>query len=245
MGKFIDVPSPNGAIPAYEARPEAEILGSVIVIHEVWGLADHIKDVADRLCREGYLALAPDFLSGVVDVTMLSGLQEDLFNPEKRNAVQPQLRELMAPIQNPEFGKNTAEKLTDCFEYLFELPESQRKVASIGFCFGGTYSYALAVREPRLKLAVPFYGHADYSADELKSIRCPVRAFYGEKDENLMKTLPDLQAKMREAGVDFEVKVYPNCGHAFFNDTNRFSYNEAAANDAWQHVLEYLKSYIS
>ena len=241
---MVNIPTTKGEVAAYVARPSGTAHGGILVIHEVWGLADHIKDVANRFARAGYVALAPDLLSGLIDVEAASGLQEDLFNPEKRNATQPLLREHMAPMQNPTFGEDTLARLATCFDYLHELPESQQKLAVVGFCFGGTYSFGLATKEPRLKLAVPFYGHADYSAEELSTISCPVRAFYGEKDENLMKSLPELEAKMREAGVDFEAKVYPNCGHAFFNDTNRFAYNQAAAEDAWQRMLGFLKTYV-
>lgn len=244
MSQMLSIPTTKGAVPAYLAKPEGPCRGGVIVIHEVWGLAGHIKDVADRFAATGYLALAPDCLGEIVDVSILRGMQEDLFNPEKRNAVQPRLRELMAPIQNPEFASDTLLKLMGCFAYLHDLPETLAKVAVVGFCFGGTYSFSLAVHEPRLKLALPFYGHADFSAKELGAIRCPVRAFYGEKDENLMKTLPELTTKMKAAGVDFEPKVYPNCGHAFFNDTNKFAYNETAAKDAWRLTLEYLAQYV-
>jgi carboxymethylenebutenolidase len=244
MNEMANIQSTKGEINAYLARPAGTVRGGILVIHEVWGLADHIKDVADRFARKGYLALAPDLLSGTIDVEAAVSLQEDLFDPEKRNAVQPRLRELMAPLQNPSFGEDTLARVAACFDYLYELPDAQQKVAVAGFCFGGSYSFSLAVKEPRLKLALPFYGHADYSAEELANIKCPVRAFYGENDENLMKSLPELQTKMREAGVDFEAKVYPNCGHAFFNDTNKFAYNESAAKDAWRLALEHLKTYL-
>lgn len=244
MSETIHIPTVQGGVPAYLARPEGECRGGVIIVHEVWGLADHIKDVADRFAREGYLAVAPDFLSGTIDAAAIVGLQEDLFNPAKRNAVQPILREKMAPLHNPSFAEDTLAKLADVFSYIYDKPDVEQRVACAGFCFGGTYSFGLAVREPRLKLALPFYGHADYSVEELAKIKCPVRAFYGEKDENLMKSLPELAQKMRQASVDFESKVYPDCGHAFFNDTNKFAYNKAAATDAWRCTLKYLKTYV-
>jgi carboxymethylenebutenolidase len=113
-------------------------------------------------------------------------------------------------------------------------------VAVCGFCFGGSYSYSLAISESRLKAAVPFYGHASTEISELQKINCPVLAFYGEKDENLMSTLPELKENMKAAGVNYEAVVYPNCGHAFFNDTNKFAYNQEAATDAWQRTLRFL-----
>lgn len=244
MGTMIDIPTSKGNVQAYEARPEGEVKGGIILIHEVWGLVDHTKDVADRLAHEGYLAVAPDLLSKTIDVEAAGMLQEDLFNPEKRNETQPKLRELMTPMHNPSFGIDTVARLEGCFDYLYRQPATHERVGIIGFCFGGTYSFSLAVNEPRLKLALPFYGHANFTADELRAIKCPVRAFFGEKDESLVKALPELQEKMHEAGVNFEAKIYPDCGHAFFNDTNKYAYNEPAAADAWQRVLANLTQYI-
>lgn len=241
---MINIPASKQSVQAYEARPKDTCRGAVIVIHEVWGLVAHTKDVADRVAREGYIAIAPDLLSDTIDITAAGALQEDLFNPEKRNAAQPRLRELMTPMHNPEFGVATLGKLQACFDYLYALPDAQQKVAAMGFCFGGTYSFGIAVKEPRLKLAIPFYGHADYTTDELSAIACPVRAFYGENDAQLIQDLPELTQKMNSAGVDFEAKTYPNAGHAFFNDTNKFAYSQAAATDAWSRALTALRTYV-
>lgn len=241
MGKMIEIKA-DEAIEAYLASPTETPIGAIVVIHEVWGLADHIKDVADRFAAAGYIALAPELLS-VLEFKSgeAAQLQQDLFNPETRNQVQPQLRKLMAPMQEPEFGAKTAERLKACFEYLYELPEAAKKVGVTGFCFGGSYSFALAISEPRLKIALPFYGHSDQTVSELANIKCPVRAFYGQNDENLITALPGLKQRMAEAKVDFEAKVYEGCGHAFFNDTNPYAYNKAAAEDAWTSVLAELQ----
>lgn len=229
----------------YKAEPSGKVKGGLLVIHEVWGLNNHTKDVADRFAKAGYAALAPDLIGEFSPEPKLAKeLQEGLFNPdpEKRTQIQPQLRELMAPIKAPGFAEKTIEKLTKCFEYISIHPGVGSNIASVGFCFGGTYSFSLAVHEPRLKAAVPFYGHADFSAQELKQINCPILAFYGENDQALMKSLPDLKTNMETAGVDFSSKVYPDCGHAFFNDTNPYAYNKPAATDAWQRTLEFLDS---
>lgn len=240
MGEMTEV----NDLPAYLARPVGEPKAAVLVIHEVWGLTDHIKSVADRLAAEGYLALAPDLLtSSGIDPSKLVDLQEDLFNPEKRNEAQPKLRSLMTPMQKPEFGKTTLQNVKNCFGYLYDLVEAKRSVSVIGFCFGGTYSFSLALSEPRLKLALAFYGHADYSVEELKKINCPVRAFYGKNDEGLAVQTQDLPVKMKQANVNYEQKIYSDCGHAFFNDTNRFAYNSVAAEDAWKIVLSELDKY--
>lgn len=244
MGTTITLPSNKGDTAAYLARPAQDIRGGVIVIHEVWGLVDHTKDVADRFAREGYIALAPDLLSDTIDVTAAGMLQEDLFNPEKRNEAQPRLREITSPVYSPTFGADTIVKLRSCFDYLYNLPETHQSIGVVGFCFGGSYSFSLATEESRLKIAIPFYGHADQDIDVLKKVCCPIRAFYGENDERLISGLSELRQKMQAAGVDFEAKTYPNCGHAFFNDTNKFAYNKTAATDAWKRVIAYSRQYI-
>lgn len=245
MGHMLDLPFEDQAVDCYLAEPTGDTKGGLILIHEVWGLADHIKSVADRFAAEGYLVLAPDLLSETDIAAKAGSLRVDLFDPEKRSEAQPKIRALTAPIQAPEFALRTIAKLKVCFDYLYAQPAVKQRVAVSGFCFGGTYSYSLAINENRLKAAVPFYGHATTDIAELKKISCPILAFYGEKDENLMTTLPELKQNMKSAGVNYEAVVYPNCGHAFFNDTNEFTYNQAAATDAWQRTLKFLEGNIN
>jgi carboxymethylenebutenolidase len=240
MGKMIEIKA-DKVIDAYLAQTKATPKGAIIVIHEVWGLVDQTKSVADRLAEEGYIALAPSLIEYPdLSSAEISKLQLDLFDEKKRTEIQPVLRRLTAPIHDPEFGKLTTARVSKCFDYLYDLPEANQKVAIIGFCFGGSYSFSLAVSEPRLKISLPFYGHADQSIEELQKINCPVRAYYGENDERLMSDLDDLKNRMTEAGVDFDAKVYPNCGHAFFNDTNPNAYNKEASEEAWKQVKKEL-----
>ncbi|HUC88124.1 MAG TPA: dienelactone hydrolase family protein [Candidatus Binatia bacterium] len=240
MGKMIDI-SADKSIEAYLASPAEGAKGAIIVIHEVWGLTGHIKSVADRYASEGYIALAPGLLSNsVFDSKKVAELQKAIFDPARRNSVQPELRQLMAPMQEPDFGELTVSRLQACFDYLYKLPEAHQKVAVNGFCFGGTYSFSLAIVQPKIVIALPFYGHSDQPVDELKNITCPVHAFFGQNDERLISQLPDLKKRMKAAGVDFTAKAYPNCGHAFFNDSNPLAHNKAAATDAWATVLSLL-----
>ncbi len=248
MSEIIKLSANNQEFSAYVNAPAAKPKGGLIVIHEVWGLNNHTKDVANRFVNEGYEVIAPDLLGDIAPEPELSKkIQEGLFNPdpEKRNQTQPKLRELLAPTKAPGFAEVTIEKLKICLEYLASKPEVGDKVASVGFCFGGSYSFSLAVHEPRLKAAVPFYGHADFEVEQLGQINCPVLAFYGENDHGLVDNLPELEDKMQAAGVDFSSQVYPSCGHAFFNDTNPYSYNKEAATDAWQRTLGFLSSHLA
>ena len=232
--------------PVYVSKPDGKIKGGLIVIHEVWGLNDHIRSVADRYANEGFMVYAPDLLSHTgIEESVTAQLQQDLFNPEKRNEVQPKMRELMAPLQVPDFAIKTVSSLKQIFDHLYGVEETKHKVAVVGFCFGGTYSYNLAVAEPRLIAAVPYYGHADQPVEELKNIQAPIQAFFGEKDEALVSKLPDLENRMHEAGVDFNYQVYADCGHAFFNDSNPYAYNKEAAEDSWRRTQEFLQANFS
>ena len=242
MGHVIEVPHDGQPLDCYLAEPSGETKGGLILIHEVWGLSDHIKSVADRFAAEGYLVLAPDLLSETDIAAQAGSLRLDLFDPEKRSEAQPKMRALTAPLQAPDFAGKAVAKLKSCFDYLYAQTAVRQNVAVCGFCFGGSYSYSLAISENRLKAAVPFYGHSTADVAELSKINCPVLAFYGEKDENLMATLPELKANMKTAGVNYEAIVYPGCGHAFFNDTNKFTYNQDAATDAWQRTLGFLEA---
>ena len=246
MGKMVEITFNKQPFSCYLAEPAGKPKGGVIVIHEVWGLNDHTKSIADRFAAEGYMALAPDLLKEIDIAKHAEKLQVDLFNPKTLNETQPKLRALMAPMQEPDFGPKTLGRVKACFNYLFDDSKLGQKIAICGFCFGGSYSFSLTMHEPRLKAALPFYGHADLSdPNQLKQIACPILAFYGEKDEGLMASLPSLKEEMEAAGVDLTAKVYPDCGHAFFNDTNPYAYNEAAAKDAWQRTLKFLAEKLS
>jgi carboxymethylenebutenolidase len=133
--------------------------------------------------------------------------------------------------------------LQACFDYLASQKDVS-KIGAAGFCFGGTYSFNLAVAQPKLAAAVAFYGHFDHSDEELTSIQAPLMAFYGEKDTGLTDNLPALAARMQNAKKDFTYKIYPDCGHAFFNDTNELTYDKEAADDSWKLVLSFLNKHL-
>jgi carboxymethylenebutenolidase len=230
-------------IPAYVAGEENNRAG-VILIHEVWGLNKNIRNLTDRLAAEGYLVLAPDLISqtGITEKIDQSILAEAA-NPATRDEAQKKMRAIMSPIRSEEFGRETVERLKICFNYL-KQEYGLKKIAVMGFCFGGTYSYSLAANEPDIAASVPFYGHAPENEEELAKISCPIMAFYGEKDTALVQDLPRLQMSMKKFNKDFRSKVYPNTGHAFMNDTNPTTYNKEAADDAWKEALQFLKIHL-
>lgn len=220
--------------------------GAVVVIHEIWGLTDHIKDVTDRFAAAGYLAVAPDLMDlAGLDAALLAELGADRSDPAKLAAAQPKIREATAPLRSPEKAVAIQAGAAAVFDYLHATAEGAGRTAVVGYCFGGTYSFALAVSEPRLAGAVPFYGHANYTAAELADITCPVLAFYGEDDHPLTDGLPELIARMKEAKVDFKYTVFAGAGHAFFNDTNPQTYRVESAAIAWQETLEFLAKHLN
>lgn len=245
MNKTVSIAFGDSRFEAYHSYPDGE--GNhpgLILIEEIWGVNDHIKNMADRFAKEGFSVLAPELLpEGVLEIVAPPELQIDLFDPEKRNEVQPKLRAAMAPIMAPEFGAQAVSKLKECVSYLLHDEGINGSVSVLGFCFGGTYSYALAAADSRVKCAVPFYGHAPQPYEKMQGIACPVFAFYGKKDEMLVAQLPEVTEKMKEYGKNFESVVYPDAGHAFMNDTNPRAYNAFAAKDAWGKALEFLKKY--
>ena len=227
---------------AYLAQPTGAILGSVILIHEIWGLVDHITDVADRLADEGYLVVAPDLLSRVGIVAHVGlELQEIMFSPDAvvRSEGQPRLREALAPLQSPVFGLSALGSLKKCVDYLADQSELEGRIAVMGFCFGGSYSFMLAAGDSRVRAAIPFYGQGP-GDEAVAAIACPVLAFYGSTDTALTDDLPELTASMAAARVDFAPVTYEGVGHAFFNDTNPLTYDESAAADAWSRSLAFL-----
>ncbi len=212
----------------------------LIVIHEVWGLTGHIKEVASRFSKRGYDVIAPDLLSDTgITEKIDQSIMKEVANPATRDEAQKKLREAMAPLQSPEFANETVTKLKQCIDYLLDDESCTGKVGVVGYCFGGTYAYALATADDRLKAAVPYYGHADNLA-EIQNISCPILAFYGEEDDRLVKGLPDLRRAMQENNKDFEAIVYADAGHAFFNDTNPVTYRKKAAEDAWEKTISFL-----
>ena len=227
---------------AYLATPAGAVRGGVVLIHEIWGLQAHTRDVADRFAAAGFAVVAPDLLTHAgIDAEVGAELQRLSFDaPEaERVAAQPRLREAFSASRSPEYAVWALRVLRHAVDRLAAQPDVDGRVAVVGFCFGGTYAFQLAAADRRVRAAVPFYGSAP-DDDTLARIDAPVLAFYGSADTRLMDGLPALEHAAAAAGVDLTPVVYEGCRHAFFNDTNATTYDARAAQDAWARTIGFL-----
>lgn len=244
MGTMTDFPGHD--LTAYRAEPAGEPRGAVVVIQEIWGLTDHVKDVADRFAAQGHVAVAPDLLSHVGLTPEVGTRLFELMSSgteEERLAAQPQMRAATTPARQPQFAAWAVPALVAVVDSLVADEGVGGRVAVVGFCFGGTYAFALAAADPRLRAAVPFYGTFPEQADPA-TIGCPVLAFYGEDDHGITDGVPELESRMAAAGVDFTARVYHGVGHAFFNDASPSRYNADVAADAWERTLAFLDAHL-
>jgi carboxymethylenebutenolidase len=231
-------------VPAYHSYPEdGKKHPGLIVIHEIWGLVPHIKDVADRFAKEGYSVIAPNlFHEMTFEGRIIQTIFDEMQDPATRDEAQKKMREITAPIHAPEFGEKTLARLEECVKYLVEDSHvTTEEVGVVGFCFGGTYSLALAALDPRITAAVSFYGHP-LKEEKISDLNCPILAFYGDQDSALLESLPAFRGQMKKHNKDFTAVVYPDTGHAFFNDTNARRYDKKSAEDAWDKTLKFLKN---
>lgn len=255
-----DFASDGQRCAAFQARPTATVerLPGVLLVQEIWGVDDHIQDLAGRFATAGYVALAPDLYSRggrpaalepprVAAVkTFLNSLPVGTWWDEsarqealaglpagERSAVAESLGALFAPRDRDAL----VALLRDAFAALRADPACDGRVAAVGWCMGGGLAARLACAEPALAGAAIFYGEPA-PADLVSQIACPVIGFYGGGDPRVTDTVPAFAEAMRAAGKDYEPHVYPGAPHAFFNDT-RPSYTVDAARDAWARLLTF------
>ena len=224
---YITYPSPSGHgdVRAYMVRPAKATgpLPGVVVVHENRGLNPYIEDVARRVAKAGFIALAPDGLSSV------GGYPG---NDEKG-------RELQAKV-------DPTKLMNDFFAavaFLMQPTQTTGKVGIVGFCYGGGVANAAAVAYPELGAAVPFYGRQP-KAEEVARIKAPLLIHYGELDEGINKGWPAYEAALKAAGTTYEAYVYPGVNHGFHNDSTP-RYDEAAAKLAWDRTIGWFKKYLA
>jgi carboxymethylenebutenolidase len=225
--EYITYPSPkgNGEVRGYLVRPAkaAGKVPGVVVVHENRGLNPYIEDVARRVAKAGFIALAPDGL------TSQGGYPG---NDEKGRELQQKVDP--AKLMNDFFA---------AIEFLMQSDMTTGKVGITGFCYGGGVSNAAAVAYPELGAAVPFYGRQPRAEDVLR-IKAPLLLHYGELDTNVNQGWPAYEAALKAAGKTFEAYIYPGANHGFHNDSTP-RYDEAAAKLAWDRTIDWFKRHLA
>ncbi len=222
-GEWVSIKRGRDSVRAYVAYPERKTKApAVIVIHEIFGLTDWEPKVADRLAKEGFVAILPDLLSSKHGVTPA--------NPDSG-------RKLVGQLE-PE--RVTAD-LNAVYAYVNGLPAvAKDQIGTIGFCWGGGQSFRYATNNPKLRAAVVAYGPAPDTAD-MKKIQAPVLGIYGENDERINANLPMVTAEMQSAGKTFTSEVYPGTGHGFLKPGRQGS-DGPQVEKAWARILEFYRA---
>ncbi len=210
-----------GATTAYVDRPEQDSNRAVILIHEWWGINQHIRDIASRYAAEGYVCVAPDLYRGRVaaDTEEASALMEAL------------------PIED---GIETIRKAMAAAEETYGI----KRFAINGFCMGGTFALRAACEIPELKAAAPFYGDVP-AEDVLKNLKVPTLFIAGKRDAWINpEKVNGLKEIVKQYNLPVELISY-DADHAFFNDTRPQVYDAEAAKDAWRRVLDHFQVNLS
>lgn len=225
--EYVTYPSPkgHGEVRGYLVKPAGAEgrLPAVLVVHENRGLNPYIEDVARRVAKAGFMALAPD---GLTSVGGYPGNDDE--GRELQRTVDP-------------------EKLMNDFfvgcEHLLTRDDSTGKVGAVGFCYGGGVCNALAVAYPELAASVPFYGRQAAAADVPK-IQAPLLLHYAGLDERINAGWPEYEAALQAHGKVYEAHVYPEANHGFHNDSTP-RYDQATAELAWSRTIDWFNRYLA
>ncbi len=211
-------------LEGYLARPKGDgPFPGIIIIHELFGLNENIKDIARRFADEGYVAFAVDLFAGrnraICMFRFMSGLLLNSLNNGGVHDLKAALTFLSA-----EPGVNDA------------------RLGAVGYCMGGSFAIAWACTDDRLKAIAPYYAGNPRPLEAVARL-CPVVGSYPDKDFTT-KQGQKLDVELERYHVPHDIKIYPGAKHSFFNDTLKDNYNEAAAKDSWERVLAFFGEYI-
>ena len=233
----VKIPVRDGEMPGYRAKPaKGKGFAVVLVVQEIFGVHEHIRDLCRRLAKRGYLAVAPELYARQGNVATMTDIQEII--------------------------KNVVSKVPDA-QVLADLDDAARWAASsqggnaaklgiTGFCWGGRISWLYSAHNPDVKAAAAWYGRLVGPTDELHprnpidiapSLKTPVLGLYGGQDQGITQdSIGQMRAALKAAGNPSEIIVYPDAGHAF-NADYRPSYSQGPAEDGWKRMLEWFKRY--
>jgi len=232
--EWVQVKNGDRSVNSFIVYPEVKSkANAVVVIHEIFGMTDWVRTVADQLAEAGYIAIAPDLLSGMGP----NGGGSSSFTD--RSGV------------GQAIGKLPPEQITADLnavaDYVSKLPACTGKVAVCGFCWGGGQSFRFATNRTKLAAAFVFYGTGPDNKEAIGKIKAPVYGFYGGNDARVNATIPKSQELMKEAGKTYEPVTYEGAGHGFMragedpantNEANKKAHDEAWAR--WKTILKKL-----
>ncbi len=218
----------------YLVRPNDDALGDsattartthpgIVLIQEWWGIEPHVRDMAQRLAAQGFTVLVPDLYHGQIATEPDDAMKLMML---VRSNVDRALGEIVLAL-----------------DYLrADARVSPSGLGIMGFCMGGFLTYKIATRYPHLAAISPWYGGGyDPAQEDLSKVSAPVLSIYGELDQGIpLEQIERVQKAFASAGKEITVKIYKGAGHAFNNNTHG-SYNEAAAKEAWQVVVDFFK----
>jgi carboxymethylenebutenolidase len=229
--EWVKVQHGDRTVNCFIAYPEVKDKATVVVvIHEIFGLSDWVRGVTDQLAEAGFIAIAPDLLSGTAPGG--GGTAELGGGDAVRKAISS-----LPPDQI------TAD-LNAVVDYVNKLPAANGKVAVGGFCWGGSQSFRFTTNNKLVKAAFPFYGAGPDQESDLARISCPVYGFYGGNDERVNSTIPRSTELMKKLGKTYEPVTYEGAGHGFMRageapDANPT--NKAAREAGWKRWKELLR----
>ena len=224
-GSDIELPIEGGKLSGYVAVPASGRGPGVLVLHEAWGLVDHVRDVCDRLARAGFVALAPDLYGGRV--------AEDL----------PEARRLASELESERVGADLDAGVAALLNH--DGVDGPR-VGVVGFCMGGHLALLAATRNARVSAAVDFYGVLPHLPLDLSGLDAAVLAIFAENDEHIgAEAVEALRAAFRSAGKRATFHVQPGVRHAFMNDARPDRHDAAAAAEGWDRMLAFLRAELS
>ncbi len=230
--EWVSVPAAMGdKVDAWVVYPERKDPAPVvIVIHEIFGLSDWVRSVADQLAAEGFIAVAPDLLSGKGP----GGKGSSSLSPDAAR----QLNSALEPAE-------VVSRLNAVAEWATRLPAATPKFGVVGYCWGGGMSFLYATEQPNLSAAVVYYGVSP-ATQALARVRAPVLGLYGGDDARVDATIPAAQQELKRLGKRYEVEIYEGAGHAFLRQQDgRDGANLRASEKAWPRMVQFFRETLS
>lgn len=230
-GEWVSVPAPGGdTVESWIVYPErSDTAPVVVVIHEIFGLTDWIRAVADEMASQGFIAVAPDLLTGKGP----DGGRTDSVDNDGARA-------LIRALDRDEVHT----RLKAVADWATALPAARDAYGVVGFCWGGRTSFTFATADAGLGAAVVYYGTSPEN-DALAAVEAPVLGLYGEDDARVNETIPPAQNRMEELGKSFQVEIFAGAGHGFLRaQEGREGRNLTASSQAWPLTVRFFREHL-